>query len=384
MQTRRQRAKLPPAAAVPPPVADQPVTHPTDPSTSKPSTDPPAPSQATPPSKQKKRKRKGPLTEAEAQIFTQPEHRDFFYAKECRNLRCELELDGEVLQLFGMRQLFEQAQWSALLRLKGDYYPRLLVEFYSNIENKAQKKPTEIVSYVRGCRIVLNEDILNDHLNLPRNGRRIDLYKTQLQGGGTWDVHAAYHRYGVIPTGPYGHRHLLSRNLDAFNRTLVTFFSHNIIPHAGRNSQFRAKDLFLLDVLLNHVPELCPISVSYLMLQSIFSAVHHRNTDKYFVFPGLLTQLLIQQGVDVSTFQKVTPDADGILTKAQYFAWEEEHRGIPVPPPPTPLEDRLATLEEAVRELNDGQQTLRAEIAAHHSAVMAKLTELLPSPPSLP
>ena len=88
--------------------------------------------------------------------------------------------------------------------------------------------------------------------------------------------------------------------------------------------------------------------------------------------------------MDVSTFQKVTPDADGILTKAQYFAWEEEHRGIPVPPPPTPLEDRLATLEEAVRELNDGQQTLRAEIAAHHSAVMAKLTELLPSPPSLP
>ena len=120
------------------------------------------------------------------------------------------------------------------------------------------------------------------------------------------------------------------------------------------------------------------------MLQSIFSAVHHRNTDKYFVFPGLFTQLLIKQGVDVSTFQKVIPNPDRIITKSQYFAWAEEHRGLPVPPPPTPQEVRLAALEVAIRELKDGQQALHDVIAAHHSAVMAKLAELLPSPPPLP
>ena len=56
-----------------------------------------------------------------------------------------------------MKSVFAKRNWEGLLELKGKYYPELVKEFYANVENKEKPKPTEIVSCVRGTKVVIFE-----------------------------------------------------------------------------------------------------------------------------------------------------------------------------------------------------------------------------------
>ena len=62
----------------------------------------------------------------------------------------ENTVSEEVDHNFGIRRAFDVLGWAPVLDLAGRYYPRLVQEFYANIENKDNGGIDRVVSHVKG------------------------------------------------------------------------------------------------------------------------------------------------------------------------------------------------------------------------------------------
>ena len=71
---------------------------------------------------------------------------------------------------------FEKLGWESILQLNTPYYPKLVREFYANIELKGEVNLRNIVSYVKNVPIKLTEKVLYEVLGMDTSPREYFCY----------------------------------------------------------------------------------------------------------------------------------------------------------------------------------------------------------------
>ena len=84
--------------------------------------------------------------------FTSRDNARWYEERRDNALVLEKTMSDEVDSIFGIRRAFAMLGWAPVLDLAGRYYPRLVREFYANIEDKDDAGVHRIVTHVKECR----------------------------------------------------------------------------------------------------------------------------------------------------------------------------------------------------------------------------------------
>ena len=84
--------------------------------------------------------------------FTSRENARWYEERKDNALVLKKTVFEEVDCIFGIRRAFDVLGWAPVLDLVGRYYPRLVQEFYANIEDKDDAGVHRVVTHVKGCR----------------------------------------------------------------------------------------------------------------------------------------------------------------------------------------------------------------------------------------
>ncbi|KAF3445791.1 hypothetical protein FNV43_RR10968 [Rhamnella rubrinervis] len=88
--------------------------------------------------------------------FISRENARWYEVKETNAIVVEKIVSDEVNNAFSIHCAFDVLDWALMLGFEGNYYPCLVREFYTNIENKEDVVVTRVVTSVKGCRIELD------------------------------------------------------------------------------------------------------------------------------------------------------------------------------------------------------------------------------------
>ncbi|OMP09044.1 hypothetical protein COLO4_05861 [Corchorus olitorius] len=201
----------------------------------------------------------------------------------------------------------------------GTYYPELVREFYANVANKDKKKPSELVSYVRGVHITISKETIEQHLKLPKSARTLAFSHGAPTDDHLWlKCRAAEKFNGEVSRGT---NKVYLMNFSIQPRLVCVLFGKNVMPITSSENEARTVDLYLLDSLYHESdfrPGLEAPSLPGLMLQSMVKVVRSGKEGKHFVFPILISQLLKAARVDVSSvFSASTDDLHDCINVAK-------------------------------------------------------------------
>lgn len=91
-------------------------------------------------------------------------------------LDCELQVSRK----------FNTLDWGPIINLNGVFYPRLVREFYANIENKEADPYTYIRSVIKGVKIIVSRDTIATSLNIFDNGPIFDMRRDYMFSDNTF------------------------------------------------------------------------------------------------------------------------------------------------------------------------------------------------------
>ena len=222
-----------------------------------------------------------------------PENQRWFSERLETPFIVEHTVEASLEEKLKLVSLLKQLKWDKLLSLKGHFYPMLVREFYANIEFKEKMHPTQLVSTVRGKRITISDSHIAKFLGLPRGDRlRKVVLKRAPVDDGEWNASESRRRYGLSMVD----NRCYAKELRGDLRVLLHIIGRNILPRASGTNEVRVCDLYLLDLIHQHIVGK-DINMGYLLLQEMSEVVRYTSTAKNLVFPILISRLLEKKGV---------------------------------------------------------------------------------------
>ncbi|KAL6587985.1 hypothetical protein OROMI_000963 [Orobanche minor] len=286
-------------------------------------------------------------------------------------LLVEKDIAPEVEEKFQLSELFHALNWENAFKLPPYYYGELVREFYANVENK--KKPTSILrSYVRGKRIGISSEEINEILDVPNDGYEVMFKKNFSPSEGTkWKNSEASDRFGVIYT-PSRHANTMIISTSSFttkNRLVLYLIGTNIQPRASETNEVRNSDLYFLDKMVHGLNNIPGINYGSVIINHMRDFL--RNTSPKHVFPylRLISLLLEKLEVDTSTAVRTPIKASDILRRATCnkmgidIDHPDEHSPLPTEDEPeTSRAPRASRTPSTLRRILTTQKAILAEL----------------------
>ena len=204
-------------------------------------------------------------------------------------------IEGEVK----MREAFHVLGWERVLKLKGEYFPELVMQFYANVDRDKFSWDT-LTSFVKGVNVEVSVKTIGEYLRCVSNARELVISRSMPNIKTNWSKEEALARLGIEITRQYeGREQMLVKGLDVRPRLAAYMISFNVDPKASGLNELRVSDLFILDKMFNGLGRIAGIPLAPIILNSMWDVFKHKNVNKNFCFPVLLSRLLVGQGVDV-------------------------------------------------------------------------------------
>ncbi|OMO99701.1 hypothetical protein CCACVL1_03676 [Corchorus capsularis] len=164
--------------------------------------------------------------------------------------------------------------------------------------------PYTINTMVKGKYIVVDEEYLCRLLDLNNEGSMF--YFTYVNGEqktateSTWKRDGALRRFD-IPLGMdnQGNRELRVKYMEPRDRLVCYLLHHNVIPRSSNKHKLRIEDFYVVDKLCHGLGHCNGIPMVWLLLSRMWEVVHSSHEDKAFVFPLLISKILVNEGVEV-------------------------------------------------------------------------------------
>ncbi|KAF3443168.1 hypothetical protein FNV43_RR12849 [Rhamnella rubrinervis] len=186
-------------------------------------------------------------------FFLSRENARWYEKKKSNAIVVEKTVSEEVDSIFGIRRAFDVLGWAPVLCLEGKFYPRLVREFYANIEDKEDTAVHRVMTYVKGCRIDLDRATIARILGVSDDGPYVEFYKDSVLSDRQYKLVQALGRLNYSPTRNNRTADMVFRtpNLLVPQRLLVYMYSSNVLPRASSLNEVRCFDIYLLDKMLN-------------------------------------------------------------------------------------------------------------------------------------
>ncbi|KAF3456018.1 hypothetical protein FNV43_RR00661 [Rhamnella rubrinervis] len=99
-----------------------------------------------------------------------------------------------------VRSVWDRDRLGSCMCLEGKFYPRLVREFYANIEDKEDSAVHRVVTYVKGCRIDLDRATIARILGVSDDGPYVEFYKDAVLSDRQYKLVQALGRLNYSPT----------------------------------------------------------------------------------------------------------------------------------------------------------------------------------------
>ena len=76
-----------------------------------------------------------------------------------------------IKEKFHLKEAFDVLWWRPIVEIEGDYYPNLVRQFYTNIEDKEDNSSRGIRTFVKGVHIEVTKEYIVDLLGVLINGQ---------------------------------------------------------------------------------------------------------------------------------------------------------------------------------------------------------------------
>ena len=231
--------------------------------------------------------------------------------KRMNTLVVEKTVTDEIDDAFHLRAGYATFGWDRLLTLSGDYYPELIRQFYANMEGKPFRHRHPLVSQVKGVKITVTTQLINEMLGLPTIGDVLTINQDRVTSDLAWRAKEAAQRFNVDWTPTQSK--LLAKYFEPGDRLLAYSFGFNVIPKGSSRNELRIADLYFLDKMRFGMNAIQGIPIGYTILSRIRELLASRRRDITVIFPMLLTRVLQYHGVDFTgEFRCITTTADEI------------------------------------------------------------------------
>ncbi|CAH9067882.1 unnamed protein product, partial [Cuscuta europaea] len=170
--------------------------------------------------------------------FTSPENEAWYETRKKWKIVIEKTVDPQLNELYRISEAFDVLGWAIMLTLTGAYYPRLVREFYANIERKNDPYG-DIESTVKGTKITVSERRLCNLLNIVDVGTPFSMNSQVVLSDLDYDEIRAMQLSGV-------NEDLRAKTLNVRERLIVYLLGFNILPRASDTHLIRRVDLYLL------------------------------------------------------------------------------------------------------------------------------------------
>ncbi|OMP02309.1 hypothetical protein CCACVL1_02837 [Corchorus capsularis] len=152
--------------------------------------------------------------------------------------------------------------------------------------------------------IVVDEEYLCRLLGLNNEGSMF--YFTYVNGEqrtateSTWKRDGALRRFD-IPLGMDNQesREVRVKYMEPRDRLVCYLLHHNVIPRSSNKHKLRIEDFYVVDKLCHGLGHCNGIPMARLLLSRMWEVVHSSHEDKAFVFPLLISKILVNEGVEV-------------------------------------------------------------------------------------
>ncbi|KAF3445994.1 hypothetical protein FNV43_RR11172 [Rhamnella rubrinervis] len=165
----------------------------------------------------------------------------------------EKTVSDEIDSLFSIRHAFGVLEWAPVLNFEGNYYPRVVCEFYANIENKEDAGVSRVLSFVKRCRIELGCVILARILGVRNQGPSVEFVKDTVLSDRQYKLTGALVRlhYSPIRDDRTGDMVFHTCDMLISQHLLVYLYSSNVLSRASSLNEVRCYDIYLLDKMLH-------------------------------------------------------------------------------------------------------------------------------------
>ena len=225
--------------------------------------------------------------------FTSRDNARWYEERRDNALVLEKTVSDDVDNIFGIRRAFGMLGWAPVLDLAGRYYPRLVREFYANIEDKEDAGIHRIITHVKGCRIELDRASLARILGVSDEGPSIEFFKDAVLSDSRYRLMDALVRLDYFATRNSRTGDMVFRTpiMLIQQRLLVYFFSSNVLPRASSLNEVRCSDIYLLDKMLHGLQGVVGIPFTSIVLFQMRSTVRSKRGAKSLCYPLLLTKV---------------------------------------------------------------------------------------------
>ena len=212
----------------------------------------------------------------------------------------EKTIDPRVDSELHITDAFRVLGWQGVLELRGGfYYPELVRQFYANMTMN-EREPWEVNSMVKGVNVCISTSLIARYLGCPTEGIIPDTWHSQSNYEYSWSKDGALERFGTHTEISHGRQLILAKRFDVRPRLFVYLISFNVEPKISGVNELRVFDLYLIDKVFNGMGDTRSIQLAPTILKSIWEVQKHKTQNRTFVFPVLITQLLMRAGVDVA------------------------------------------------------------------------------------
>ncbi|KAL6576447.1 hypothetical protein OROHE_000228 [Orobanche hederae] len=281
----------------------------------------------------------------DATKFTSTENEEWYLIRTQTKVLIEKDISPEVEDTFHLTELFRTLHWENAFALPPYYYEELVREFYTNVENK--KKPTAgLWSYVRGEKVGISSEEINEALDTPTRGLPVMFKKNFIPPEGTdWKITEATYRFGVIytPSRQSNTMIISTSSFTAKHRLVLYFLGTNILPRASGTNEVRTSDIYFLDKMVNGLGIIPGINYGSVIINHMRDFLRNIIPKHVFPYPLLISLLLEKLDVDTSTATRTPVKASDKLRRATCVKMGIDlDRSDDSSPPPT-TEDEAET-----------------------------------------
>ena len=193
---------------------------------------------------------------------------------------------------FNLKALYDFMGWSGMCFLEGRVVPRMIRQFFANLEMSQNfNKYTMLSSYVDGKIVRIHEETLFEVLGIKNEGPRIFVSKSHPRLS-SFDRATALHQITGNPNFPIDQTPKNSE-LIPNAKLLHSLNTYIFLPRSGHRDAINLMDVYLLDRLLNRRQTNLP----HIILNHIFEA--YKSPTNRLPYALLIQKVIEHQGVFV-------------------------------------------------------------------------------------
>ncbi|KAL6547796.1 hypothetical protein OROHE_009501 [Orobanche hederae] len=254
----------------------------------------------------------------DATRFTSAENEEWYQLRATAKLLIEKDISPEVEDKFHLTALFHTLEWENSFALPPYYYENLVLEFYANVEDK-KKLTTVLWSFVRGRRISIAADVINEALDVPNSGLIVKFKESFKPPEGTkWKIPDATDRFRVVytPSRQSNTMILITSSFTAEQRLVLYILGANILPRASGTNEVRTSDLYFLDKMVHGLGVIPGINYGSVIINHMRDFLRNKSPKHAFPYPRLISLVFEKAHVDTSTAARTPIKESDILRKA--------------------------------------------------------------------